>query len=353
MGVIILCLHDGMFTLYDSNLYLAACHHLQTQGFTDLFALGAFKAKPPLFTFFLYSINANTLILSIVHTLCLLGSVSAAFYLIEQLISERDVRILTKILVALGTPWILVHHMLLPEPLFILCWNFYLVFIYKAHRKKSQKWFFGAIITGVLMIGLRHIGIFLVVLPGAWLYSQVRHTAQSKLALVSAVVPILLFGVWQVLLYAHVHHFGRLDHISGVKIFDNAQQVIYGIARWFAPLYSDHLTNITAFTSVTILCAGVGFSLKNSLHTAFNRLLAFQTLIFIVLITLKGDLIFSDIERYLSLIYLPLLLVFCSGIKPLTRALSCPSYIATILAYVWLIYPMVRLAHNVAFWSGL
>jgi hypothetical protein len=84
---------------------------------------------------------------------------------------------------------------------------------------------------------------------------------------------------------------------------------------------------------------------------SFSTLSILIAITFLVFIALKGDLLLSDIERYLSLIYLPTLLLCISGLQTLKYRLGAKAF--NLLLILWMIYPIGRLTKNVILWSGL
>ncbi|MFT7033427.1 MAG: hypothetical protein ACJA2S_001935 [Cyclobacteriaceae bacterium] len=347
-----LCLWDGPLITFDSNLYLKGSQHLNQFGFNELFSSGAFRAKPPFYPVLLSLIGNNITIATWTNLLFHILSLGLSFFLINELVQEKTLRLVTKGLVALGVPVILIHNFLLPESIFMFLWNVQLVMVYLILKKPSNKLFLLLTFSCLLMLGLRHIGIILIVPSSLFLVYHFRNSEHRIVAILNLSLPLLVFFTWQVLLFNKAGNLSRLDHFNGLDLLSNSYQVLLHFSRWFIP--STGVFIIDLVTSLVIVgCLGylIMINISDKESKSFSTLSILIAITFLVFIALKGDLLLSDIERYLSLIYLPTLLLCISGLQTLKYRLGAKAF--NLLLILWMIYPIGRLTKNVILWSGL
>lgn len=350
-AILALCLWNGPIITFDSNLYLKGSQHLNQFGFNNLFSSGAFIAKPPLYPILLSLIGNNITIASCTNLLFHVLSIGLSFFLINQLVQDKTLRLVTKGLTSLGVPIILIHSFLLPEAIFMFLWNVHLVLVYLILKKPSNKLFLLLTFSSILMLGLRHIGMILIVPSGLFLGYHFRNSQHRIGSILNLFLPLLVFFTWQVLLFREAGNLSRLDHFNGLDFLKNSYQVLLHFSRWFIPSTGVFTLDLVA-TLVTVGCLGylirINISGKDSKDfSVFSILIVF---VFLVFIALKGDLLLSDIERYLSLIYLPTLFLCIPGLETLKDRLGAKAF--NLLLILWMIYPITRLANNVILWSG-
>ena len=351
VAVLVLCLWNGPLITFDSDLYLKGSQHLSQFGFNNLFSSGAFRAKPPLYPILLNLIGNNITIASYTNLFFHVLSIGLSFFLINQLVQEKNLRLVTKCLVALGVPIILIHNFLLPEAIFMFLWNVHLVLVYLILKKPSNKLFLLLILSSLLMFGLRHIGIILIVPSSLFLIYHFRKSQYKIVTILNLVLPLLVFFGWQFLLFKEAGNLSRLDHFNGLDILNNAYQVLLHFSRWFIPSTGVFILDLVA-TLFTAGCLGylIRINISGKESKAFSIFSILIAITFLVFIALKGDLLLSDIERYLSLIYLPTLLLCMPSLQTLKDRLGAKTF--KLLLILWMIYPIARLANNAILWSG-
>ena len=281
-------------------------------------------------------------------------SLYLSFYLVNQIITDLSYRILLISTIALSAPLLLIYSFLLPEPIFMVIWYIHLIALFRMLKQTTVRWAATLLITSVLLIGIRHIGIVFVAISGSFLLYHLRKSTFRIWSIVNFLVLLFLFLLWQFLLHNHVGHYERLDHFSGVDIIGNTIQVAIHFTKWFFP--STGIIAIDLIISlITISCivylVRLSITQSNS-NVPFNYFLATLLLVFPVFIILKGDLIYSDIERYLSIIYFPLFLLINSGLQQFQSKFSLHKNIIVFTYAIWLLYPMARIVNNVLLWSG-
>lgn len=346
-----LCLWNGPLITFDSDLYLKGSQHLSQFGFNNLFSSGAFRAKPPLYPILLSLAGSNITIATWTNLLFHILSIGLSFFLINQLVQEKNLRFATKSLTALGVPIILIHNFLLPEALFMFLWNVHLVLGYLILKKPSNKLFLLLTFSSLLMLGLRHIGIILIIPSSLFLVYYFRNNQFRIVSILNLALPLLVFVAWQFLLFKEAGNLSRLDHFKGLDIFNNAYQVLLHFTRWFIPSSGVFILDLVA-TLVTIGCLTylVRINISDKESKAFSIFSVLVVFVFLVFIALKGDLLLSDIERYISLIYLPTMLLCIPSLETLKDRLGARAF--NLLLILWMIYPIGRLANNVILWSG-
>lgn len=351
--VLMACLSNGLTHTYDSQLYLAGSKHIEQYGFGNLFSSGTFRAKPPLYPLVLYILGNNEFLVSISHVTFYALSLLVVFVSINQLIFSQAYRLFAKIIIGMSTPLLMIQDFLLPESLFMLTWNFHLIVLFTLCQQPSRKLFCLLVLTSILMISLRHIGIVLVFISGLFTCLRFKNGSLKTFSFLNFIVPIGLFAGWQYALYLNVGHTKRLHHFSGLDITGNAQEVLLQFTKWFVP--STHILYLDialTFCVLGILSYLVILALSQS-SSSFMYFCAFLSTAFIGFIILKGDLIYSDIERYLSLIYLPMFLLITTGLGHFELRHNMGHYLMRSMLLIWLMYPCVRLIKNVTLWSGL
>lgn len=231
-------------------------------------------------------------------------------------------------------------------------WNTHLVLVYLILKKSSIKLFLLLTFSSLLMLGLRHIGITLIVPSSLFLAYLFKNSEHRTITLINLFLPLLLFFAWQVLLINEVGNLGRLDHFNGLDLLNNSYQVLLHFSRWFIPSTGIFILDL-AGCLITVVCLGslVRTNINSKEFNSFSLFLIFIAIAFLVFIALKGDLLPSDIERYLSLIYLPTIILCFPGLQAIKYRAGTKVF--NTLMVLWLIYTIGRLANNVILWSGI
>lgn len=351
---VVVCLTNGLTHTYDSQLYLTGSKFIEQNGFENLFSCGTFNAKPPLYPLLVYLWGNNEVLISISHLAFHAISLFLAFLLINRLIATQPFQLFTKIVVGLSTPLIMVQDFLLPESVFMMLWVWQLFLLPILWHQPSRKMFSVLMFSSILMILLRHIGIVPVVISGLFTWVWFKNTSNKSMAILNLILPVGIFAGWQMALYLHMGHIKRLDHFSGLDVTGNIQEVLLQFSRWFVPgtqiLYIDIALSCIAIGAIIYLTGLTLFQSKG--NKLFWRFCTILSGMFIGFIILKGDLIHSDIERYLSIVYFPIFLLIIAGLEHFNQLYKVPQYLLRPALLVWFIYPVVRLLKNVVLWSG-
>ena len=260
-------------------------------------------------------------------------------------------RFVAKGLIALGVPIILIHNLLLPDALFMFFWNIHLILVYHILKNSSKRLFLMLTITSLVMLGLRHIGIILLIPSGLYLLYYIRNSDQKVTASLSLALPILAFGVWQYFLFMEVGDFNRLNHTGELNFLTNSSQILHHITHWFVPStgiqFLDFIVSILLIGGLIYL---IRTSYQSSERTDYKIYFSIIIIAFLGFIMLKGDLLESDIERYIALIYLPTILLIIPGLQSIKDRLGTKMFLISI--GIWSTYPIARLINNVILWLG-
>ena len=353
-AVLGVCLSNGLGLSFDYELFFRGSDHISQNGFSNLFSEGAFHAKPPLFPLFLSWIENNIRLILWSNMICHVISLTLLISLVNTLFATSPYQYLAKLLLCFAVPTLLIHEFVLPEPLFMSAWSAHLLFVHKTIQKPTLFNLSMITFSAILMIGLRHIGIVPVCLTGSYVWYELRKNDFGRQAILNFLLPLILFFGWQIMLYFQVHHFERLDHFSGGNYSENALEVLVQFSVWFVPKTGVTALNLVSavFVISTLSYLFILTAKSKAKETSILQFYAILSLTFGAFIIFKGDLIFSDIERYLSIIYFPTVVIFTFGLHHLSNQFPKRQKLILFASYGWLCYPILRLVHNVTLWSG-
>ncbi|MEJ8757838.1 hypothetical protein WG947_12565 [Pontibacter sp. H259] len=356
LAILLVCLWDGIGITFDSYLYLLGSTYLQQHGLTDIFIVPAFRAKPPVLAI-LYALLQNNLWLIKLATLAFLaGTLWVNFRLATILISDTFFRRFAKALLATATPFMLVHSFLWSEPFFIFIFSLYGLCSYRALQKQvktSQLYLLP--LLGLLLIGLRHIGVVFVLGYSLYLLLHYRKFAVSARVplMLNVLLPVLGLFAWHSSVLAHSSNAGGYDLLQGLDVWRNFMVYADVLKVWLLPpgLPFAGLLNIVV---VIVYLAAAVLAIKQS-YTSEKRHLV---LLFILgaaayggLMLFKGDLLVSDNERYLAVIYAPLTLLLFYVISNLASHTTINRKLIYLAFILWFCYPLMRTLYNTSRWA--
>lgn len=332
----------------DSYLYLEGARHLQTQGFHQLFDQLAFRAKPPGFSLYLWLIGSNQTVFMLGQTLC----IGLSTYLAGRWLDRRwrlpAWSLWAKVLLASATPMLLVHHFLWTEGLFVLLLLCYWRLLSDQKEGMSLARLVLIASCGLALVSIKHIAMVWVVAASSWLLLQGRWRAAAAQGL----PPLLAFVAWQWVLDTTAPEMQRMDYISGVNLWSNLSTYASGIADWFLPRAASVPGLSLSITGLFFAAvAWAGFRSKSALGSEAG-LLALSMMLYAGAMLPKGILELGDVERYLSLIVIPALLLGSHYLNWLRGLSPKGQKTALLLAWLWLLYPLSRSLYNLSFWAG-
>jgi len=331
-----------------------------SHGFHDLFAEKAFLTKPFLYPFLLYLLDNNEILIQLSHFFFFGVAYFAFSLLAQQIFQEVKFLIWSQWMFALSTAIIMVHVFVWTEPMFIFLLMLYWYMACQVWiENKGANWIL-IIVLACLLVNLRHVSIFLNIITGVLLISTtIRNNSDWKTkfgSVVHLLVPIGLFSFWQWNVYLENQSLERLDHFSQLDFLGNMMIFSGAFTSWFIPIVFDRY-GVFSLLFASSLFLGLCFTFKSYLlkdKLYFIYTLAFGMLIIYLLVLLtKGDLIYSDDERYLSVIYPFVLILYTKSIELLSEKFEKIKPYLIWLGGAFLAYQLIRVLKNVLFWSEL
>ncbi|MEL6557960.1 MAG: hypothetical protein AAFQ94_07240 [Bacteroidota bacterium] len=347
----------GLKTTSDSLLYLKGAEYLIENGLTGIFQQEAFQAKPLLFSVFLIPFVNKLFLLKMLHSLLYGTTFYLANSLMKLLIKDTTFQWTFNLLMAFSVVVIMDHVFIWTEPLFLMSLLFYALQLYHNFESASKLHLILLTITGLLMCLLKHVGIFFVTIPALLaLINAVYSKKKPAIILFSSLhfaAPIVYFLVWQWMVWELGGHHSRIDHFNGLDILGNYQLIASSIAKWFViPVIADLvgwfiLPLILAFMFYIVRL----YSDQSIQWWAFSCL--GMILIYLIILFTKGDMIFSDDDRYVSVIYPMMMLLLIVGLEKITESKPKIKPHLIILSGVIIVYNLARVAKNAWFWSEI
>jgi len=358
-GLVILtvCLWNGIGITFDSYLYLLGSTYLQQHGFLDIFTVPAFRTKPPVLAILYALLQNNLWLIKLSNLAFLAGTLWVNFRLATIVISDTFFRRFTKALLATATPFMLVHSFLWSEPFFIFILSLYYLLSYLALQKQLKTgWLYLLPVLGLLLIGLRHIGVVFAVVCSVYLLLYWRKFSKAeRLPLVlNVLLPPLGLVIWHSSVLASGGNAGSYNLIQDLDLFRNFIVYTDVLKAWLVPpgLPFAELLNVVA---VIVYLVAAGLAIKQSYTSEVRHLV----LLFILsaaayagLMLLKGDLLESDNERYLAVIYAPLTILLFYVISNWASHTTINRKLIYLAFILWFCYPLVRTLHNTKRWAN-
>jgi hypothetical protein len=358
IGVIILaiCLWDGIGITFDSHLYLLGSSYLQQHGFSDLFTVPAFRAKPPVLSALYALLQNNVLLIKLSNLLLLTGTLLVNFSLATILISDTFFRRFTKAMLATATPFMLVHSFLWSEPFFLFILSLYFLMSYKALlQTRKTSWLYLLPVLGLLLIGLRHIGVVYVLIGSLYLLLHYKRFSKTQLipVVLNVVLPPLVLLWWHTSVLAHGGNAGEYNLIRNLDLVRNFLVYTDVLKVWLLPpgMPFPELLSVVVFIVYAVVA---GLAVKQSYTSEVKHLVILFILAsggYAGLMLLKGDLLADDNERYLSVIYAPLTILLFYVISNWVAQTTINRKLVWLLFILWFSYPLVRTLYNVNRWA--
>lgn len=241
-GLLQLALFDyatapGLAGTGDSGYYLHAADTLRETGHLLSPDGTPYRYWPPLFPVLLSACGSLAGV-RILHGWCLLGSLLLWSWLGRQLLPVRRALVLP-ILLALGTPWLLVSKFVWAESIFLLLFAAYAVALWQWLRTAQWQWWGVLTVVGVLLPLQRTLGLFLLagvgagLLLGGWRRLSARGWGMLSLHLVVGGAGGVLWQ-WYALLVAGPsrYHPGR----GWGQLLSSGADYGFVLGRWLLPL---------------------------------------------------------------------------------------------------------------------
>lgn len=353
MSTLFLCwgMYSGVQTTYDSFWYQEGAQFLQDHAWHRLFEHRTFLAKPPLYPVLLFLIHKQAAYLKWIHVFFWTCTVGLSFGLINRYLPDPSPRIGAKLLLVWATPLYLIHMFWWSEPLFLFWGSIYFGLHQIYFRRPGGTILGGIILCGLGLIFTRHIGIIFCGVSALYLLFRAGFSAKRTswgLWLNLALGP-LLFTAWHYAVIQKIRSFKILNYTLELDLPYNLWVMGQGFAQWFIPLpwAAEAYLNIPILLLVLVFLVYETYTLYRA-RLWMLALLALNTWAYVGLMLLKGDLLPDDIERYLSLVYVPLMILLMYRLSQYKN-----TRLPVILLSIWMLYPALRALKNLYFWSGL
>ncbi len=356
--LLLIALQSGLKFTSDSHLYLTGADHIISHGFNDLFKQPVFLAKPILYPLLLALLGKNLVLLKTSHLLIYAISFYLFNSIVKKLIENKFNRLLVNLMFVLSAAILMDHAFVWTESFFmtLLLADFYLLIHFIEKKQVTTQILM--LIIGVMMIGLRHVGIVFVMTISLGMMLSLQNIWKGRsfrvLAISHGLIPLFLFGWWQYQVYHVGKNTERLAHFEGLSVLQNVSILSDGFSIWFMPAILPSSFRITFSVLLLILLfVLIGKYLWKTKMRPFYQIVAFTMMSYVGLLLTKGDMIFSDNERYLSLVY-PFLMLFLFkiGEEVLNEKPKIKPHLLS-ASGVLLLYHLIRVVKNVWFWSGI
>lgn len=359
MGQVFICLSllPGLKTTSDSLLYLNGAEYLIENGLTGLFQQDVFLAKPLLYSFFLIPFANKLFLLKIVHCLLYGTTFYLANLLVKSLIKDTIFQWIFNLLLAFSVVIIMDHVFIWTEPLFLMLLMFYALQLHYNFESAGKLHLILLTITGLLICLLKHVGIFFVTIPALFtLINAVYTKKKSAIILLSVlhfIVPIVYFLVWQWMVWEFGGNHSRIDHFSGLDLISNYQLIANSITKWFViPDIADYLGWLILPLLLAFILYSISLQKAQSIQWWAYSCMG-TIMIYLIILFTKGDMIFSDDDRYVSVIYPIVMLLLVGGAEKITETRPKIKPHLIILSGVFIVYNLARVIKNTWFWSEM
>ncbi|MGB3466329.1 MAG: hypothetical protein WBA74_13710 [Cyclobacteriaceae bacterium] len=355
--LLLLVLPFGLKTTSDSFLYLEGAAYLKENGFINLFEQPAFLAKPILFSLLLIPFTETPDSFGWLQLVFFCFSYSLSHYFAAKYLQSVKYRLYYNLLFVTSTPLIMDHVFLWTEPVFICLLLVYAVLVYRSYQAVSTISTISLISVALLVCSLKHVGIFFILPTAGWMLvtalKQNKSPVTTAAAALHMLLPLLYFIGWQWAVWHIGGNQDRIDHFAGADVFGNSILLTEALTTWFAPrVLASYISWIVVPALFVFIFRMAGsYQQKAKSHTAIY-LCSMCLLYFLVLVS-KGDMIFSDDERYISVMFPFVTIFLLSGVERITKYRTKIKPLILSVGGVILLYNLIRVCRNVWFWSEI
>ncbi len=348
--------NNGIGITYDSLNYLHAAKTWSEQQKFINQNQTKYIQQPPLFPLILTLFDTKkSIYISYFFTFCLIISVSIYFWWIDFIFTDTFTKIVCALCVSVGTPWYLVHHFLWSEPVFLVLFNVSLVSFYQIIANKSfQKYhYFLLFLANFLLCLQRNTGIFFVF--GEVIFVILIH---RKKIIAHLFLLFVLFSSslgWFFWTYFSIETIGSSEKFIGIYMHSGWYEKLKGVDflhqifwLWVFPV------NIFWLRILMSILVGIFLSIfiiQNKIKIPLSLCIMFFLSAFYMLILSTFPLVFSDVERYLSVIF-PIFLLFLFYFYEII-IIKYPKIKILLMCFFLLLssYQSIRTIKNVIFWQ--
>ncbi|MEN7551009.1 hypothetical protein AAG747_24015 [Rapidithrix thailandica] len=348
----------GLGLTFDSLVYLEGGQYILNHGTSGWFSQLVFQEKPPLFPLLIALFQKDLRLLNLFQFCMYLFVLNWAYHFTQYFLQKPFWQYLCFFHLAISTTFLQFHKFLFTEPLFIVLLYGYLWVSIHILESPLQKRFplytyvLTGMILGILLVSLRHIGILITLSSSLFLlWHQRKKPIVWWITGGYLFVPLLFFTTWQYLIWAIGLKANAAVFLQDLDIGFNLKVYSQAIYTWFLPtLPFDWLNYLGFILCFGIICWTLRQVLASSGPSLYKKYFLFLFTCYFIPMSLKGDLLEPDGERYLGIFVLPFWLVFFSEVEKLSAKHKTWKWAGITLMLVWSIYPLARTLKNSMLW---
>ena len=317
---------------HDSRFYLEAGENLMSRGFQQT----TFKYWPPLYPITIFLLSNKLWVISFFNISCWLISTYVILKEVRRILAEDSLQNHFMVAgVVFSTPIFMVHNFVWSEPPFLACVFAFILSL----RSDHQRIWIAQILLAVAIVGFRHIGV--TVITGSYL-AVLIHRGFSAKDLSWVLVSASFFLLWQWHVSDLIGHTERVYYFRSLDLLHNYQLISIGLARWFLPF------DLAAFSlSIPVIWVALITITIRVYKSIFFTSWGIISLLTFFLILVSPNLLFDDVERYLSISH-PLIVICIFSIMNKVR--SIPFYLSNFLLLLFTFYSVLRTVKNAILW---
>ncbi len=351
---------------HDSLEYLQAAKSFNTKGKLLTTNGESFTNWAPLFPLILSTFEGDLNVYQYFNLLCFLSLVGGMIWLTRYFIQDKRLQLICAIWLSFSTPILMQFNFLWSEPLFITLLVFKICFFQMFQKTEKPIYYYGLILLGVLLCLQRYAGLFMV--PAFVLmligYGKVNRITMRR-GLLYGVASALPTLIWIGLHYQQKGKgFSAFASNLLVSFFPNLIRSYYQdiFFSWFLPSQLVFQLGQFYLMAMLILLIIVWIRTKIRLTKGQVFLLMISLTYYLLLLLIdyasvnagvKDFSYLSDLERYLAVLYVPvLLLLFSVTDQNVDRLSAFQKRILFVLLIIWSLYPVARTIKNSIDWRN-
>ncbi len=351
---------------YDSWEYLHAAKSFKSEGKLLTTSGESFTNWAPLFPLILLSFEDDLQIYRYFNLLCYLSLCWGMILLIRHFIQNKRLQIMCAIWLAFSTPILMQFNFLWSEPLFITLLVFKILLFLRFQMTSRQIYLYGLVVLGVLLCLQRYAGLFLV---PAFALALIDFKKPNRTSLLRGLFYGLI-SVLPTLIWIGLHYQQKGTGFSAfaanlfTSFFPNLFRSYYQdiFFSWYLP--SKLVFQLGQFYLLAVLIILVVVWTKTKLRLTrdqfFLLTISITYYLFLLLIDyspvndkVKDFSYLSDLERYLAVLYIPILLLLISVIdQKIDQMRAFQRQVLFAVLIIWSLYPIARTIKNSIHWKN-
>ena len=351
---------------YDSREYLHAAESFQSEGILLTTSGESFTNWAPLFPLILSTFGGDLEVYRYFNLLCYLFLCWGMLLLIRHFVENKRLQILCVIWLAFSTPILMQFNFLWSEPLFITLLVFKILLFLRFQMTSRPIYLYGLAALGVLLCLQRYAGLFLIPAFALALFDFKKPNRTSLLrGLFYGLISVLPTLIWIGLHYQQKGTgFSAFATNLFTSFFPNLFRSYYQdiFFSWFIP--SKLVFQLGQFYLLAVLIILVVVWTKTNLRLTrgqfFLLTISITYYLFLLLIDyspvndkVKDFSYLSDLERYLAVLYIPILSLLFSVIdQKIDQVRAFQRQVLFAVLIIWSLYPITRTIKNSIDWKN-